>query len=142
MSVPIGKRSESSMEFLSNARDIEIIFIELRIKKPKRYTFFFDKLLEYSFNLLSTVKAGNSIYPENKSEVEMRQRFFKEGIAYCQVLMSQIEVIRYKLQDDGISINQVQQLSEKIVHEIKLLKGIISSDKDRYKNILKDINKE
>lgn len=64
MSVPLGKRRESEMNFLKNARDIEVLLITLRINKPKRYTFFFDKLLDCAFNLLSNVKAANSIYPE------------------------------------------------------------------------------
>lgn len=93
MSVPIGNRKEATTEFLKTARDIEETFIDLRINKPKRYTFFFDKLLNYSFNLLSEVKAGNSIYPENQSEVRMRIEHFKEGLAQCQVLVSQIEKV-------------------------------------------------
>lgn len=135
MSVPRGKRKESGMEFLKNARDIEEIFIDLRINKPKRYSFFFDKLLDYSFNLLSAVKAGNSIYPENKIEAGMRQRYFKEGLAYCQVLVSQIEVVHHKLKDDGIKIGLVEQLAIKINNEIRLIKGVIKNDKNRYKNL-------
>lgn len=135
MSVPRGQRKESGMEFLKNARDIEEIFIDLRIKKPKRYSFFFDKLLGYSFNILSEVKSGNSIYPENKLEAGMRQRHFKEALASCQVLVSQIEVIHHKLKDDGISIGQVQQVAEKLNDEIRLIKGVIKKDKDRYKKL-------
>ena len=135
MSVPRGKRKESGMEFLKNARDIEEIFIDLRIHKPKRYSFFFDKLLDYSFNLLSEVKAGNSIYPENKIEAGIRQRHFKEGLAYCQVLVSQIEVIHHKLKDDGIKVGLVEELAGKIDNEIRLIKGVIKNDKKRYKNL-------
>lgn len=135
MAVPVYKRSESSTEFLRTARDIEEIFIDLRINKPKRYTFFFDKLLEYSFNLLSAVKAGNSIYPENQDEVRMRIMYFKHGLSHCQVLVSQIEVVHHKLKEDGIPIGLVKELSEKLTYEIKLIKGIISSDKKRYANL-------
>ena len=135
MSVPVGKRKESGTEFLKNARDIEEIFIDLRINKPKRYSFFFDKLLDYSFDLLSQVKAGNSIYPENRSEVEMRQRYFKEALASCQILVSQIEIVHHKLKNDGIRIGLVEQLSEKLDYEIRLIKGVIDKDKKRYKNI-------
>lgn len=137
MSVPVYRRNESPTEFLRTARDIEEIFIDLRINKPKRYTFFFDKLLEYSFNLLSAVKAGNSIYPENQDEVRIRIMYFKQGIAHCQVLASQIEVVYHKLKIDGIPVGLVKELSEKLTYEIKLLKGIISSDKKRYANLPK-----
>lgn len=137
MSVPVYRRNESPTEFLRTARDIEEIFIDLRINKPKRYTFFFDKLLEYSFNLLSAVKAGNSIYPENQDEVRLRTQYFKQGLANCQVLASQIEVVSHKLKTDGIPIGLVKELSEKLTYEIKLIKGIISSDKKRYANLPK-----
>lgn len=136
MSVIESKRKEATTEFLKNARDIEEIFIDLRINKPKRYSFFFDKLLDYSFNLLSSVKAGNSIYPENEIEMKMRQKYFKEGLAYCQVLNSQIEVVASKLKEDGISIKLIQTLAEKIIYEIKLLKGVISADKKKYAFLL------
>ena len=137
MSVPVGNRKEASMEFLKNARDIEEIFIDLRIHKPKRYTFFFDKLLDYSMELLNKVKSANSIYPENKVEVELRQMYFKEGIAQCQVLVSQVEILYHKLKDDGMPIGLVQQLAEKLDYEIKLIKGAISADKKRYAYIIK-----
>lgn len=136
MSVLEANRRESDMEFLKNARDIEELFIDLRISKPKRYTFFFDKLLDYSFDLIAEVKAANSIYPENKDEVGLRQRHFKEALAKCQVLVSQVEVIRHKLKDDGITIGQVQETSKMISDEIRLIKGVIKKDKERYKNIL------
>lgn len=135
MSVPAGDRRESGMEFLKNARDIEEIFIDLRINKPKRYTFFFDKLLDVAFNLLSEVKAGNSIYPTEKEEAKIRQRHFKEAISQCQVLVSQIEVVHHKLQNDGISIGQIKQLATMLEKEIKLLKGIIKKDKERYSSL-------
>ena len=127
MSVPVGKRKESGMEFLKNARDIEEIFIDIRVKKPKRYMFFYDKLLDIAFNLLSEVKAGNSIYPENKIEAGMRQRHFKEALAICQVLVSQIEVVHHKFRDEGLPIGQVQQVAEKINQEIKDSFGQIKS---------------
>lgn len=141
MSVPVGNRKEASMEFLKNARDIEEMFIDLRINKPKRYTFFFDKLLDISIELLNKVKAANSIYPSNKTEVELRQIYFKEGLAQCQVLVSQIEIVHHKLKENGIPMGLVQQLSEKINYEIKLIKGTISADKKRYIKIINNTDK-
>lgn len=137
MSVVLGKRKESSMEFLKVARDIEVTLIDMRMNKPKRYIFFMDRLFKLSSNILSEVKIANSIYPENKSEVELRRWHLKEGIGLCQALVSQIEVIACKFKDDGISIGQVQQLSEMLTTEIRLIKGVIESDKKRYKKLLK-----
>ena len=94
-------------------------------------------MFDLSFRILSEVKVANSIYPENASEIQLRAYHLKEGLGWCQALVSQIEVIYSKFANDGISIGQVQQLSEMLESEIKLIKGVITSDKKRYKKILK-----
>lgn len=137
MSVLVGDRSESGLEFLKNARDIEEKFIRMEINKPKRYGKYLGRLVEYAMQLLSEVKAGNSFYPETKLDVDTRQVHFKEGIALCQVLVSQVEVVHDLFGNDGISIGEVHEIAEMIDKEIRLIKGVISSDKERYKNLRK-----
>lgn len=137
MSVLVGDRSESGLEFLKNARDIEEKFIKMEINKPKRYGKYLGRLVEYAMQLLSEVKAGNSFYPETKLDVDTRQVHFKEGIALCQVLVSQVEVVHDLFGNDGISIGEVHEIAEMIDKEIRLIKGVISSDKERYKNLRK-----
>ena len=137
MSVLVGDRSESGLEFLKNARDIEEKFIKMEINKPKRYGRYLGRLVEYAMQLLSEVKAGNSFYPETKLDVDTRQVHFKEGIALCQVLVSQVEVVHDLFGNDGISIGEVHEIAEMIDKEIRLIKGVISSDKERYKNLRK-----
>lgn len=137
MSVLAGDRNESGLEFLKNARDIEEKFIRMEINKPKRYGKYLGRLVEYAMQLLSEVKAGNSFYPETKLDVDTRQVHFKEGIALCQVLVSQVEVVHDLFGNDGISIGEVHEIAEMIDKEIRLIKGVISSDKERYKNLRK-----
>ena len=48
MSVLVGDRSESGLEFLKNARDIEETFIRMEINKPKRYGKYLGRLVEYA----------------------------------------------------------------------------------------------
>ncbi len=133
MSVLAGDRKEAAIEFLKNARDIEEKFIRIEINKPKRYKQFLSKLVDYSMNLLSEVKAGNSIYPSTKLDVDTRQMHFKEGIGLCQVLVSQVEVLHDIFGNDGLSIGEVREIAEMINKEIRLIKGIITSDKERFK---------
>lgn len=133
MSVLAGDRKEATIEFLKNARDIEEKFIRIEINKPKRYKQFLSKLVDYSMDLLSEVKAGNSIYPSTKLDVDTRQMHFKEGIGLCQVLVSQVEVLHDIFGDDGLSIGEVREIAEMINKEIRLIKGIITSDKERFK---------
>lgn len=135
MSVVKGKRSVSGMEFLKTARDIEEMFIDLRIHKPKRYSFFFDKLLNISMDMTTAVKSGNSMYPQNLEEAQTRIDYFKQGICLCQALVSQLEIIQHKLKDEGISAGDMVLLSDKLTNEIKLLKGLCNADRKRYRNL-------
>lgn len=135
MSVVKGKRSDSGMEFLKNARDIEEMFIDLRIHKPKRYSFYFDKLLDMSMNLLTEVKSGNSLYPQNLEEAQIRINHFKAGICLCQALVSQLEIIQHKLKDEGVSGGDMVILSGKLTDEIRLLKGMCNGDRKRYRDL-------
>lgn len=135
MSVVKGKRSVSGMEFLKTARDIEEMFIDLRIHKPKRYSFFFDKLLDISMDMTSAVKSGNSMYPQNLEEAQIRINFFKQGICLCQALVSQLEIVQHKLKDEGISAGDMVLLSDKLTNEIKLLKGLCNADRKRYRSL-------
>lgn len=135
MSVVKGKRSVSGMEFLKTARDIEEMFIDLRIHKPKRYSFFFDKLLNISMDMTTAVKSGNSMYPQNLEEAQTRIDYFKQGICLCQALVSQLEIIQHKLKDEGISAGDMVLLSDKLTSEIKLLKGLCNADRKRYRTL-------
>lgn len=135
MSVLVGDRSESGLEFLKTARDIEEKFIKIEINKPKRYGRYLSKLVDYSMDLLSEVKAGNSIYPSTKLDADTRQVHFREGIGLCQVLVSQVEVVHDLFGNDGISTGEVHEIAEMIDKEIRLIKGVISADKERYKNL-------
>ena len=135
MSVLAGNRKEAGIEFLKNARDIEEKIIRIEINKPKRYGRFLSKLVDYSMDLLSEVKAGNSIYPSTKLDADTRQVHFREGIGLCQVLVSQVEVLHDLFGDDGISIGEVREIAEMIDKEIRLIKGAIASDKERYKKL-------
>lgn len=139
MAVLVGDRKESGLEFLKNARDIEKKFIKIEINKPKRYGKYLSKIVDYAMDLLSEVKAGNSIYPTAptiKSDVIIRHTHFKEAIGLCQVLVSQVDVIHELFGDDGISTKEIQEIAVMIDKEIRLIKGVIESDKQRFSDYL------
>ena len=136
MSVKACDRSTSNMEFLKNARDIEINIIKCTISKSKKYRFFYQKLIDMSIELLNHIKRGNSIYVENKIDLGIRNQEFKLAMAECQALLSQIEIMYFLFKDDGISIKLIENIASMINEEIKLLKGLLKSDKEKYKRII------
>lgn len=135
MSVLASDREESSAEFLKLLRDTQITFIEMQVNKPKRYLFYFNKLIDMSIDALSYAKMANSIRPEYQSQVELRENNFKLSIAKVQALVSQVEIIRKKFQKDGISDKELKDLSVLLESAIRTLKSVISTDKNRYKDI-------
>lgn len=135
MSVKACDRSTSNMEFLKTARDIEINIIKCTISKSKKYRFFYQKLIDMSIELLNHVKRGNSIYVENENDIMIRSQEFKLAIAECQAMLSQIEIMYYLFRDDGISIGLVENIANMVNKEIMLLKGLLKTDREKYKKI-------
>ena len=129
MSVKACDRSTSNMEFLKNARDIEINIIKCTINKSKKYRFFYNKLIDMSIELLNHVKKGNSIYVENQNDVMLRSQEFKLAIAESQAMLSQIEIMYFLFKDAGISIKLVENIADMINTEIMLLKGLLKADR-------------
>ena len=138
MSVKACDRSTSNMEFLKNARDIEINIIKCTINKSKKYRFFYNKLIDMSIELLNHVKKGNSIYVENQNDVMLRSQEFKLAIAESQAMLSQIEIMYFLFKDAGISIKLVENIADMINTEIMLLKVLLKADRVKYKNLIKE----
>lgn len=138
MSVKACNREVSQMEFLKNARDIEVFFIKMMVTRPKKYRAFYQKIVESSMEILNCSKRGNSIYVERREDVLLRTEQFKKALAELQALISQIEVIYYLFNDEGISSKQIEEITKMINTEIGLLKGLLKSDRVRYKNLLKE----
>lgn len=138
MSVKACNRDVSNMEFIKNARDIEVYFIKMMVGRPKRYRTFYQKIVDSSMEIMNCVKRGNSIYVERREDALLRTEQFKRALAELQVLISQIEIIYYLFKDEGISANQIEEITNMINKEIGLVKGLLKSDRSRYKSLLKE----
>lgn len=137
MSVKLVNRAESNMEFLKNARDIEIAFMKSMINRPKKYRFFYQKIIESAMESLNRLKKGNSIYVETREDAILRMEQFKLALAENYALLSQMEVIYYLFNDEGMSNKQIEIITTMIDKQIGLIKGLLKSDRNRYKNLLK-----
>lgn len=134
MSVIKSKRSESQMEFLATARKLQAFTIHKCVNAvPKRYTFYIGThLADSATAIYEWLKRGNSIYPLNPHEVQMRRDCFLRAYAELQSLVSQIELANEILQFDP---NILAEWSRLISTEIKLVKAVLKADRERYKNM-------
>ena len=134
MSVPKNERGESGMQFLMTARDIEISCIKLAQKMPKRMTFFLSQYVtESAVKIYANCKRANSVYPVNAHEVQMRKDYLIKAHCECQNLISQIDIAGELCPE--VSSKQIKLIMDMLINEMKCIKGLISTDKERYKNI-------
>ena len=133
MSVPKPQRSVSEMEFIRNARELQIFTIRKCKKFPTRFTFYVSiPLANSSMRIYEYVKRGNSINPANQHEVQMRRDCFLKANAELYSIISQIEVAEELF---GLNKDVMREWTSLVDREIALVKGAMDSDKRRYKNL-------
>lgn len=121
------------MEFLDNAHKLKIYTIQQCVNFPKRYTFYVSTDIAQTANdILTNVKCGNSIFPSNSHEVQIRRDYFMRAYALTQALISQINTACELF---TIPAKNMIQWMGLIQSELKLIKGVMETDKKRYKNL-------
>lgn len=133
MSVIKSKRGESNMEFIYNARKLQIYTIQKCAGFPKRYTFYLGQpIAEIAKNIHHYVKCANSIYPLNQHEVQLRRDYLLRANAELNSLISQIEVASEMF---GLEPDVMKYWMDIVEREIRLVKGVLKEDRERYKNL-------
>ena len=127
------KRSTSEMEFLATARKLEIYTIQKCVNFPKRYTFYVSQpIANCSTRIYEGVKRGNSIYPTNQHEAQMRRDNFLNAYAELQSMVSQLEVAQELF---GIEPDTLKYWMEMVNAELLLIRAVLKNDRERYKNL-------
>ncbi len=133
MSVIRSARSVSEVQFLHTARELQIYTVQKCVGFPKRYTFYVSQpLAAVATRIYEDVKRGNSIYPANQHEVQLRRDYFLHALAELQNLISQVEVAYELFRFDA---NIMEHWMELVDTEMKLVKALLKSDKSRYKDL-------
>lgn len=100
MSVIKSKRNTSEMEFIANARKLQIYTIRKCVSFPKRYTFYVSQPIANSATrIYEDVRRANSIYPVNQHEAQMRRDCFLRANAdlYTKLFITEWEGYDYAL---------------------------------------------
>lgn len=122
------------MQFVDTASKLHIYTVKQCVKFPKRYTFYVSQnISDTASEILKCVKSANSIYPTNAHEVQVRRDYFLRAYAETQSLVSLINDAKEMFDISGTAMTGWMEL---IQAELNLLKGILKTDKQRYKKIL------
>ena len=133
LSVPKHERGVSELEFIYNARQLQVHTIRKCASFPKKYRFSISNYLEQAArDIHGEVKRGNSMgIPRNQHEFQMRRDCFLRAHAHLYDFASQLEVAKEVIDDKALFF-----WMEMIRQEIKLVKGVMESDKKRFKDLL------
>lgn len=133
MSVIKSKRSTSDMQFLHTARTLEVQTRRRCVAAPKRFTFYgLTELWLTARRIHGNVKKGNSVYPQNQHEVQIRRDYFIYANSELQDYVSQLETL---MEDNVLPPTAGEELSALIDEESRLIKAVMKSDKSRYADL-------
>ena len=141
MSVYVSKRNESKVEFLETARKLSAHTLTYCLKAPKRLTFFLTKdICALARRVYYEANTANEIIPRNKIELQNRRTHFQLALAACENMEIPLAELKERLKLNPEEAKKWSEFAFKewgrlLVEEQKLLKNIMKSDLERYKNI-------
>ena len=136
MSVRKPERDESSIEFLRVLMDIEKWCVYKTNICPKKYRFIVNtQLLTHSANAYSNAKMGNSVRVHDAETRSLREKYIMKAYVNIQAFVSQIDVIYEVCKSDFMTDNELLEISGMAFDALKLLNGLMKSDKQRYKDL-------
>ena len=143
--VPKSKRKTSSVEFVYNAALLYHFTLDCCMRLPKRWTFLVtERTVDAAAKVLEHAKAANSIYVTYPIDAQLRRAHLLEAYCSAQVLSSYVDEIYMRFpskKETGkpcISQAWYLQWVECIDKEFSLLKGLLRSDSQRFKHLLKE----
>ena len=129
-----GKKDKKEMDFLLIARELQVFSIRQCGKFPKHYNFYLSiPIAESARRVFECAKRGNSIYPLNGHERQMRRDQFLMAYAELQSMISQVEVAQTVC---GVRKEIIFEWMKLIDRELQLIKAVLDSDRRRFDNLI------
>ena len=130
MSVPLGKRKPSGVQYLDTARELAIHTLRYTNKKfAKKDTDIIRRLRDLALDILENVSSANSIFVKTQKDKEMRRTCLMNArnnlFSLSSLLSVVMEVINNEITEYGWTC-----WGELIDKEIKLITGLMRSDLD------------
>ena len=131
MSVPKGERNTSTMEFLATARNLQIFTLRKTKKFPTRWRADISTPLVLDTRYVyQCLKMGNNRWPTNAHEAQIRRDYFLQARGRLDSFIAQL-----KIACEVCEVNEkvLREWSMLAAEEIKLINGVIESDRRRFK---------
>lgn len=144
--VPKSKRGKSGFGAVDNADRIDDKILDICLRMPKRYTYLIlQPLVNHAGDAADYVREGNSVFPKNKHEAQIRRDYVIRSYCSLQALSRRInrflthpQVLTHTIGDKtvGVKAGELEELAKMINEEFAMLKDMLGKDEIRYKNLL------
>ena len=126
LSVVKSQRKLSKLEYVYNARELEIFSLQQCLKFPKRYTFYLgQQISNLAISIHKNIHMSNCFIPINDHEKQIQRDFILKALLLCKHLAAQISVAEQMF---GVNKQKIQTWSELINKEISLLEKILNEN--------------
>lgn len=131
MSVIVAKRRPSEVQFLEDARKLEIYTFQRTIKMPKRYNHFKTMLENFAINCYNKCKLANSVYIRDNESIEQRRKYFEDALNNMYLLNCQLDIASELKLCENITDKQWAHWLGLVYNLIEQIKKIEKSDCER-----------
>lgn len=143
MSVPVGKRNESKIEFDNTyykVYDDSCDMVDKRFGATAKQQIVkidyiqaqSESLMKYTSRLLYYIRLANSLYPTNSREYEERRLNMDLAIGVCYAIVTLYQLTFHRLH---INEQRYVYVLQNLQHEINCIKAWRKSDNKRFKNL-------
>lgn len=134
------KRATSTIQYLENARQLQIFTLRNCIKFPKRYTFVLtQRIAELAEKIDDHIRIAESILPTNLHEAQIRRDEFNYAYGLLNALDDKLNLM-YDIVKESPNFktefkwlpNAMLEWGRMIGLERELIKGVKKSDRKRF----------
>lgn len=145
MSVYKSKRGLSAIQYVENARQLQIYTIKNCVKFPKRYTYIVvQKIAELAEDIDTHVRIAESIIPTNLTEAQNKRDELTYALGLLNSLDDKLQLM-YDIVSDNPNFktefkwlpNAMLEWGRLIQTERNLITGVKKADRKRYKEKFK-----
>ena len=131
MSVPVGKRKTSPLEWQVLATDIRVEIIRLMgsekiVPKSMRFTLAIPTVKD-AHALVRSVIHARDVYPTDRQAYELRRRHLMDAVGWCDVLEDDMALI--KAIWDNTDLNRFDHTIGRLEREKLLLRNRMAADR-------------
>lgn len=134
MSVLKSKQTESNVEYVNHALELELNTLRICDRKQRKHATFLDEALKKpAIKIYTDVSMANDVYVDDINAYNDRRELLREAHGLLKSYSKQMDAFRELYRADGLRDNEYRTLTILASETRKMVQGVLNSDKARAK---------